>query len=58
MAELVMTEAAKEARRRYNRKWRKNNPERVANNQARYWQKQADKIAAEVEAREGGEHGE
>lgn len=60
MAEIAMTEAAREAKRQYHRRWRKKNPERVASAQARYWERQADKLAAEVEEREkeGGEHGE
>lgn len=34
-----ITEAAREARRQYQRNWRKNNPEKVAAIQARYWGK-------------------
>ena len=52
MAEIVMTEAAKEAKRQYHRRWRKKNPDRVASAQARYWERQAQKIAAEVEESE------
>lgn len=55
MAEIVMTEAAKEARRQYSRRWRKKNPDRVASAQARYWEKRAREIAAEVEEREEGD---
>lgn len=59
MAEIVMTKAAREAKRQYHRRWRKKNPDRVASAQARYWEKQAQKIAAEVEEREeGGAYGE
>lgn len=36
-----ITEAAREARRQYQRDWRKNNPEKVAAIQARYWEKKA-----------------
>ena len=34
-----MTEEAKEARRAYQREWRKKNPEKVKAHQARHWEK-------------------
>jgi len=44
-----MTEQAKEARRIYKRAWCKANPERVRAAQERYWQKIADRAAADKE---------
>ena len=34
-----MTEAAKEAKNKYKREWRKNNPEKVRAANERYWEK-------------------
>lgn len=42
-----MTEAAKEARRAYKRKWAKENPDKVKAAQERYWTKKAQEAAAE-----------
>ena len=39
-----MTEEAKEARRAYRREWAKNNPEKIKEHQARYWEKKAETI--------------
>ena len=36
-----MTEAAKEAKNKYKREWRKNNPEKVRAANERYWEKKA-----------------
>lgn len=41
-----MTEAAKEARRLYRREWRRKNKDKVAAQQARYWERKAAKLAA------------
>ena len=41
-----MTEEAKEARRKYKRKWNKEHPDKVKEYQARYWQKKAEQAAA------------
>lgn len=57
MAEIVMTEKAREARREYYRRWRKENPDRVASAQARFWEKRARQIAEEAEKAEGRQKG-
>lgn len=44
-----MTEAAKEARRAYKRKWNRDNPDKVKAAQERYWNKKAQEAAAEQE---------
>lgn len=44
---------AKEARNRYLREWRKNNPDRVKVHQSNYWEKQAEKNDNSQEIREG-----
>ena len=36
-----MTEAAREAKNKYKREWRKNNPEKVRAANVRYWEKKA-----------------
>lgn len=41
-----MTEQAKEARRAYKRQWARDNPEKVKQQQARYWEKKAEQAAA------------
>lgn len=41
-----MTDAAKEARRAYHRKWAQENKEKVKQQQARYWAKRAAEAAA------------
>ena len=41
-----MTDAAKEARRAYKRKWQQDNPDKVKAYQARYWEKKAKEAAA------------
>ena len=42
---LNMTEAAKEARRAYKRKWNRDNPDKVKAAQERYWTKKAQEAA-------------
>ena len=41
-----MTDAAKEARRAYKRKWAKENPDKIRAMQDRYWNKRAEAAAA------------
>lgn len=41
MTELEKTEMAKEAKRAYERKWRKENPEKCRAIKQRYWEKKA-----------------
>lgn len=41
-----MNEAAKQARREYKRKWQRENPDKVKEYQARYWDKKAREAAA------------
>lgn len=38
---LKITDAAREARRRYKREWCKNNPDKVRAAQERYWERKA-----------------
>jgi len=38
---MAMSEAAKEAKRRYEKEWRKKNPEKQRARQERYWKKKA-----------------
>jgi len=45
-----MTEAAKEARRAYQRKWRRENPEKVRATQDRYWEKKSIEAKKELKA--------
>ena len=40
-----MTEAAKEARRAYQREWKRKNRDKLKAAQIRYWERQAAKIA-------------
>lgn len=44
-----MTEQATELRRAYRRQWAKNNPEKVKEQQARYWEKRAAQEAAKAQ---------
>ena len=48
--EKLMTEEAKEARRAYKREWNRNNKDKIKAAQARYWEKQALKKKAKLEA--------
>lgn len=43
-----MTDTAKQAKNRYTREWRKNNPEKVKAYQERYWKKQAEKLTTKA----------
>ena len=39
-----LTEAVREAKRQYMREWRKKNPERVKENNRRYWERKAKQL--------------
>lgn len=43
----TMTEEAKQLRREYYKRWRKENPDKVRASQARYWDKKAKQQAGE-----------
>ena len=45
-----MTEQAQEARRAYKREWARRNPDKVREQQARYWQKRAERQTQEAQA--------
>lgn len=45
-----MEEQARKAQREYLREWRKRNPEKVRENNRKYWQRRAARLAAEKEA--------
>lgn len=45
MAEMTLEERAREERREYFRQWRAGNPEKVRENNRRYWEKRAAKKA-------------
>ena len=49
-----MTPAAKLARAQYMREWRKKNPEKQREYNARKWERKAQQIAAEREAAQNG----
>lgn len=49
MTDLELKEAARQERNRYAREWRKKNKERVKANNARYWERRAEKIIKERE---------
>lgn len=53
MAEMTLQEKAAQERREYFRQWRKRNPDRVRENNRRYWEKRAAK-KAEKEEEQGG----
>ena len=60
---MDMQELKREARREYQRQWRKKNPDKLKAAQERYWSKKAAEIAAKREKtskneclREGVEH--
>jgi hypothetical protein len=44
-----MTEQAKKARNAYQRKWRKENPEKFQAQRERYWERKAARMQAEAE---------
>lgn len=51
MAEITLEERAREERREYYRQWRAKNPDKVKENNRRYWEKRAaKKDQAEQEA--------
>lgn len=45
MAEMTLEERAREERREYFRQWRAKNPDKVRENNRRYWEKRAAKKA-------------
>lgn len=47
---MALTEAALEARRAYQREWKRKNREKVKAQQERYWQRKADQEAAESDS--------
>ena len=49
-----MTDAAKEARRAYKRKWARENPDKIRAQQERYWSKRAEADAAAAAQSEAG----
>ena len=55
MHKKIISEAAKEARRAYQREWAKQNPDKVAEYQARFWEKKAEEKAAAGSAAEPAE---
>lgn len=50
---VMMTEAAKAARKAYLRSWRKRNPDRVREHQRRYWEKKAREARKDEQQGEG-----
>lgn len=42
-----LSSAAQQAKREYNRQWRKNNPDKIREAQRRYWEKKAAQQASE-----------
>lgn len=50
----TMTKEAKAARAKYMREWRKKNPEKQREYNARKWERKAQQIAAEKEAADNG----
>jgi 3-methyladenine DNA glycosylase AlkC len=48
--ESVISEAAKEAKRKYHREYRAKHKEQIAKNQARYWERKAAREAIENNA--------
>lgn len=54
-AAMRATEAAKEARRAYKRRWAKENPDKIREQQRRYWERQAARMKEqEAQGEEGG----
>ena len=47
-----MTEAAKEARRAYRRQWQRDNRDKVKQYQANYWERKAQRAAADQAAQD------
>jgi hypothetical protein len=54
-ATAPLSEQAKEARRAYQKKWRKNNPDKVKAIQQRHWEKKARETMTESGEKEGDE---
>lgn len=54
MAELTLEEKAREERREYFRQWRAKNPDKVRENNRRYWEKRAAKRAEAERTQEVG----
>ena len=50
----TMTKEAKAARAKYMREWRKKNPDKQREYNARKWERKAQQIAAEKEAADNG----
>ena len=50
-----MTEAAKQARREYQRRWRQRNKDKIKRNTAAYWERQALKAALLAESEQDAE---
>ena len=49
-----ISEKAKEAQRAYLREWRRKNPEKVRENNRRYWERKAQQMAAQEKETEVG----
>lgn len=47
---MTMTEQAREAKREYMRKWRRENKDKVKQHQARYWERKAQEEQGECRA--------
>ena len=47
---MKLSEQAEEARRAYHKQWRAKNPDKVRANQARYWERKAERAAEEADA--------
>lgn len=52
-----ISEQAKAAQREYLREWRRRNPEKVRENNRRYWERKAKQMAAQEKETEVGENG-
>lgn len=50
MSEKSLQELAREAQREYHREWRRKNPDKIREKNARYWRRRAEKMAAGKEA--------
>ena len=51
MAEMTLEERAKEERREYFRQWRAKNPDKVRENNRRYWERRAARKVEEKQER-------
>jgi len=52
MDNVTLSNAAIEARRAYEREWRRNNPDKVKINQQKYWERKAAALQAQQESEE------